>query len=83
MSGSTAVRVVAITRANAGTVQRWRGVRSGIRTYLQALIDGEWCQVVETRSDPDCLPPRSLRLKAGEYVWAPPALRRAPPGAER
>jgi hypothetical protein len=64
-------RVVAITRANVGRVQRWRGVRSGIRTYLQALVDGEWCQVVETRSDPECLPPRTLRLRAGEYVWAP------------
>lgn len=64
-------RVVAITRANLGGVQRWRGVRSGIRTYLQALVDGEWCQVVETRSDPECLPPRRQRLRAGEYTWAP------------
>jgi hypothetical protein len=64
-------RVVAITRANVGHVQRWRGVRSGVRTYLQALVDGEWCQVVETRSDPECLPPRSQRLRAGEYAWAP------------
>ncbi len=63
--------VVAITRANLGRVQRWRGVRSGIRTYLQALVDGEWCQVVETRSDPECLPPRTQRLRAGEYAWAP------------
>ncbi len=68
-------RVVAITRANVGSVRRWRGVRSGIRTYLQVLVDREWCQVVETRSDPDCLPPRSLRLKAGEYAWAPAARR--------
>ncbi len=65
-------RVMAITRANVGRVQRWRGLRSGIRTYLQALVDGEWCQVVETRSDPECLPPRTLRLRAGEYAWAPP-----------
>jgi hypothetical protein len=65
--GST--RVVAITRANIGRVQRWRGVRSGIRTYLQALVDGEWRQVVETRSDPECLPPRTQRLRAGEYAW--------------
>lgn len=64
-------RVVAITRANVGRVQRWRGVRSGIRTYLQARVDGEWCQVVETRSDPECLPPRTQRLRAGEYTWAP------------
>jgi hypothetical protein len=64
-------RVVAITRADAGRVQRWRGVRSGIRTYLQVLVDGEWCQVVETRSDPECLPPRTQRLRAGEYTWAP------------
>jgi hypothetical protein len=64
-------RVVAITRANVGRVQRWRGVRSGVRTYLQALVDGEWCQVVETRSDPEYLPPRSQRLRAGEYAWAP------------
>ena len=71
--GST--RVVAITRANIGRVQRWRGVRSGIRTYLQALVDGEWCQVVETRSDPECLPPRRQRLRAGEYTWAPPRQR--------
>ena len=64
-------RVVAITRANVERVQGWRGVRSGIRTYLQALVDGEWCQVVETRSDPECLPPRTQRLRAGEYAWAP------------
>jgi hypothetical protein len=64
-------RVVAVTQRNQGRVTRWRGVRSGIRTYLQALIDGEWCQVVETRSDPECLPPRALRLRAGEYVWIP------------
>lgn len=65
------MRVVAVTRANVGRVQRWRGVRSGIRTYLQALVDGGWCQVVETRSDPECLPPRTQRLRAGEYVWTP------------
>ncbi len=64
-------RVVTITRANVGRVQRWRGVRSGIRTYLHALVDGEWCQVVETHSDPECLPPRSQRLRAGEYTWTP------------
>ena len=64
-------RVVAITRTNVARVRRWRGVRSGTRTYLQALVEGEWCQVVETRSDPDCLPPRTLRLKTGEYTWAP------------
>ncbi|MCK7480002.1 MAG: hypothetical protein M0C28_23995 [Candidatus Moduliflexus flocculans] len=64
-------RVVVITRANVGRVQRWRGVRSGIRTYLQARVDGEWCQVVETRSDPECLPPRMQRLRAGEYTWTP------------
>lgn len=64
-------RVLAITRINVGRVQRWRGIRSGIRTYLQALVDGEWCQVVETRSDPACLPPRTLRLRTGEYAWAP------------
>ncbi len=63
--------VVAITRANVGRVTRWRGERSGIRTYLKALIEGEWCQVVETRSDPDCLPPRRLRLQAGEFQWHP------------
>lgn len=68
-------RVVAITPTNVGRVQRWRGVRSGIRTYLQALVDGAWCQVVETRSDPACLPPRTQRLKAGEYTWAPPRRR--------
>ena len=64
-------RVVAVTRANAGRVVRWRGVRSGIRTYLQALVEGEWRQVIETRSDPEYLPPRALRLRAGEYVWTP------------
>ena len=73
-------RVVAITRANVGRVQRWRGVRSGVRTYLQALVDGEWCQVVETRSDPECLPPRTQRLRAGEYAWTP--LRRRGVGDE-
>lgn len=70
------MKVVAITRANVGWVTRWRGERSGTRTYLWALIDGEWCQVVETRSDPECLPPRSLRKRAGEYVWSPPGLSR-------
>ena len=65
------VRVLAVTRANAGRVVRWRGVRSGIRTYLQALVDGAWVQVVETRSDPDCLPPRALRRTSGEYAWSP------------
>jgi hypothetical protein len=64
-------RVVAITRANVGRVQRWRGVRSGIRIYLQALVDGEWCQIVETRSDPECLPPRTQRRRVGEYAWVP------------
>ncbi len=64
-------RVVAITWENIGRVARWRGVRSGIRTYLQALVDGEWCQVVETRSDPECLPPRAMRLRAGEFSWTP------------
>lgn len=68
-------RVVAITRANVGRVQRWRGVRSGVRTYLLALVDGEWCQVVETRSDPECLPPRTQRVRAGEYAWTPPSRR--------
>ena len=63
--------VVAITQANVGRVTRWRGVRSGIRTYLQALVDGAWCQVVETRSDPDYLPPRAMRHRAGEFAWAP------------
>ena len=64
-------RVVAITRTNVARVRRWRGVRSGTRTYLQVLVEGEWCQVVETRSDPECLPPRTQRRKAGEYAWAP------------
>ena len=72
--------VVAVTRANAGRVVRWRGVRSGIRTYLQALVDGEWRQVVETRSDPECLPPRALRLRAGEFAWTPAAGRGADVG---
>jgi hypothetical protein len=72
------MRVVAITRENVGLVARWRGERSGIRIFLQAEIDGEWCQVVETRSDPGCLPPRGLRLRAGEYVWAPASRPRAP-----
>lgn len=72
MGDATApARVVAITRANVGRVERWRGVRSGIRIYLQALIDGEWWQVVETRSDPECLPPRSQRLRGGAYAWTP------------
>ncbi len=75
------MRVVAVTRANIGRVERWRGVRSGIRTYLQALLDGEWVQVVETRSDPDCLPPRALRLKSGEYTWTSGDRRR--PNADR
>ena len=73
-------RVVALTRANAGRVVRWRGVRSGVRTYLQALVDGEWRQVVETRRDPECLPPRVLRLKAGEYAWTSGSRRGADAG---
>jgi hypothetical protein len=68
------MNVVTITRTNVGLVARWRGERSGTRTYLQALIGGEWCQVVETRSDPGCLPPRRLRRKAGEYAWSPPRM---------
>ena len=71
MEGDGNVNVVAITRANVGRVMRWRGERSGTRTYLKALIEGEWCQVVETRSDPNCLPPRRLRLQAGEFQWRP------------
>ena len=63
--------VVVITADNIGRVARWRGVRSGTRTYLEASIDGTWFQVVETRSDPDCLPPRGLRRRAGEFLWAP------------
>jgi hypothetical protein len=65
------MKVTYITRANLGQVVRWRGVREGTHTYLQAFLDGEWCQVVVTRSDPACLPPRSLRMKAGEYIWYP------------
>ncbi len=63
--------VVVITQANVGKVTRWRGVRSGIRTFLEAAIDGAWFQVVETRSDPECLPPRALRRKSGEFTWSP------------
>ncbi len=63
--------VVIITRRNVGRVTRWRGERSGTHTYLQAMLDGEWCQVVVTRSDPACLPPRSVRSKVGEYIWFP------------
>ncbi len=63
--------VVVITADNIGRVSRWRGVRSGTRTYLEAAIEGTWFQVVETRSDPDCLPPRALRRRAGEFIWAP------------
>jgi hypothetical protein len=65
------MKVVIITRENAGQVARWRGEREGTHTYLQVFLDGEWCQVVVTRSDPACLPPRSLRMRAGEYVWHP------------
>jgi hypothetical protein len=65
------MKVVIITRGNVGHVVRWRGEREGTHTYLQAFLDGQWCQVVVTRSDPACLPPRSLRLKAGEYNWHP------------
>lgn len=63
--------VVAITRVNVGRVSRWRGERSATHMYLQAMIGGEWCQVVVTRSDPACLPPRSLRTKVGEFTWRP------------
>ncbi len=74
------MKVVAVTRENIGRVARWRGERSGIRTYLQALIQGEWCQVVETRSDPGCLPPRRLRLRGGEFDWSPAGSRGAQGG---
>ncbi len=70
------MRVVTITRANVGQVDRWRGERSGIRIYLHALVGGEWCQVVETRSDPDCLPPRRVRVRGGEFEWLPPGVQR-------
>jgi len=69
------MQVVIITLENVDRITRWRGLRSGTHTYLQAMLDGEWCQVVVTRSDPLCLPPRSLRVKAGEYVWRPPGSR--------
>ena len=69
------LKVVVITCENVGSVTRWRGARSGIRTFLHALIKGEWCQVVETRSEPGCLPPRALRRKVGEYAWTPVARR--------
>ena len=72
-------RVVAITQANVGRVLRWRAVRSGVRTYLQALLDGAWHQVVETRSDPDCLPPRAMRLRAREFLWTPHCTTRGGP----
>ena len=65
------MNVVIITRENVGRVTRWRGERSGTHTYLQARLEDIWCQVVVTRSDPACLPPRSLRLKVGEYTWSP------------
>ena len=65
------MKVVIITQANVGQVARWRGEREGTHTYLQAFLDGEWCQVVVTRSEPACLPPRSLRMKASEYLWQP------------
>ena len=71
------MKVVAITSRNVGSVTRWRGTRSGVRTFLHAFIEGEWCQVVETRSDPECLPPRALRRKAGEYPWSPAGRRGA------
>ena len=71
------MKVVIITRANAGHVARWRGEREGTHTYLQAFLDGEWCQVVVTRSDPACLPPRSLRMKTGEYAWHPRGMPRS------
>jgi len=70
------MKVVVITRENVGSVARWRGARSGIRTFLHAFIEREWCQVVETRSDPGCLPPRALRRKVGEYSWCPTGQRR-------
>ena len=63
--------VIVITLANVGKVTRWRGIRNGTRTFLEAAIDGAWFQVVETRSDPGCLPPRAMRRRAGEYIWSP------------
>jgi len=72
------MKVVAITRASVGRVARWRGERSGTRVYLHALVDGEWCQVVETRSDPGCLPPRRSRIRGGEFEWLPAGVARSP-----
>lgn len=66
-----AMQVVAITRENIGKVVRWRIERSGTHSYLHAFMDGEWCQVVVTRSDPACIPPRQLRHRAGEFTWHP------------
>ena len=74
--------MIIITRDNVSQVTRWRGERSGTHTYLQALLGGEWCQVVVTRSDPAYLPPRSLRLKVGEYVWRPHGMRLADSAGE-
>jgi len=45
------MNVVIITPENVGRVRGWRGERSGTHTYLQALLDEEWCQVVVMRWD--------------------------------
>lgn len=66
-------KVVALTKENIGRVVRWRVDRDGTHDYLQALIDDEWCQVIITRSDPACIPPRALRHRPGEFAWRPRA----------
>lgn len=64
-------RVVILTLENIGRVERWRVDRQGTLNFLHAFLDGDWYQVVVTRSDPACIPPRALRMRPGEFTWRP------------
>jgi hypothetical protein len=64
-------RVVILTAENMGRVERWRVDRQGTLNFLHAYLDGDWYQVVVTRSDPACIPPRALRMRPGEFTWRP------------
>ncbi len=68
-------RVVILTGENIGRVERWRVDRQGTLNFLHAYLGGAWYQVVVTRSDPACIPPRALRMRPGEFTWRP---RRSP-----
>jgi hypothetical protein len=64
-------RIVVVMPENIGQVERWRVDRQGTLNFLHAFLAGAWYQVVITRSDPGCIPPRALRMRPGEFAWQP------------